>query len=98
MRCFLPGMDDTNPGPTLNVSIRAVTNCGSLVKTSSQPEYARRVMLGVSVLDRDVLELTRRLRASGFLDTKEALKLAYDSSRGVLALTVPDRGHDSLVS
>jgi hypothetical protein len=43
------------------------------------------------VLDRDVLELTRRLRASGFVDTAEALELAYDSQRRVVALTVPDR-------
>jgi hypothetical protein len=43
------------------------------------------------VLDRDVLELTRRLRASGFVDTAEALELAYDSERRVVALTVPDR-------
>jgi hypothetical protein len=40
---------------------------------------------------RDVLELTRRLRASGFLDTAEVLELAYDSERSAVALTVPDR-------
>ena len=54
--------------------------------------YARRVMLaGIPVADRDVLDLTRRLRASGFVDTAEALELAYDSERGGVALTVPDR-------
>ena len=47
------------------------------------------LVAGVSVLDRDVLEL--RLRASGFLDTAEALELASDSERRVVALTVPDR-------
>ena len=46
---------------------------------------------GVPVLERDVLELARRLRASGFLDTAEELELAYDSERRVMALTVPDR-------
>jgi hypothetical protein len=49
------------------------------------------VLAGVPVLDRDELELTRRLRASGFLDTAEVLELAYDSQRRVVALTVPDR-------
>ena len=48
------------------------------------------MLAGILVLDRDVLELTRRLRASGFLDTAEALELAYDSQRRVVALTVPD--------
>jgi hypothetical protein len=38
-----------------------------------------------------VLELTRQLRASGFVDTAEVLELAYDSERRVVALTVPDR-------
>jgi hypothetical protein len=36
-------------------------------------------------------ELTRRLRASGFVDTAETLELAYDMERRVVALTVPDR-------
>ena len=49
------------------------------------------MLAGVPVPDRDVLELTRRLRASGFVDTAEALELAYDSERRVVALTVPDR-------
>ena len=31
------------------------------------------MLASVPVPDRDVLELTRRLRASGFLDTAEAL-------------------------
>jgi hypothetical protein len=48
-------------------------------------------LAGVPVPDRDVLELTRRLRASGFLDTAEALELAYDSERRVVSLSVPDR-------
>ena len=49
------------------------------------------MLAGIPVADRDVLELTRRLRASGFLDTAETLELAYDSERRVVALTVPDR-------
>ena len=49
------------------------------------------MLAGVSVPDRDVLELTRRLRASGFIDTAEALELAYDTERRLVALTVPDR-------
>ena len=34
------------------------------------------MLAGIPVPDRDVLELTRRLRASGFVDTAEALELA----------------------
>jgi hypothetical protein len=49
------------------------------------------MLAGIPVPDRDVLEVTRRLRASGFLDTAEALELAYDSERRVVSLTVPDR-------
>ena len=48
------------------------------------------MLAGIPVLDRHVLELTRRLRASGFLDTAETIELAHDSER-VVALTVPDR-------
>jgi hypothetical protein len=49
------------------------------------------MLADVPVPDREVLELTRRRRASGFLDTAEALELAYDSERRAVALTVPDR-------
>jgi hypothetical protein len=49
------------------------------------------MLAGISVPDREVLELTRRLRDNGFLDTAEALELAYDSERRLVALTVPDR-------
>jgi len=49
------------------------------------------MLAGIPVLDRDVLELTRRLRASGFVDTAETLELAYDMERHVAALTIPDR-------
>jgi hypothetical protein len=49
------------------------------------------MLAGIPVADRDVLELTRRLRASGFVDTAEVLELGYDSERRVGALTVPDR-------
>jgi hypothetical protein len=47
------------------------------------------MLAGIPVPDRDVLELTRRLRASGFVDTAEVLELAYDMERCVVSLTVP---------
>ena len=48
-------------------------------------------LAGISVSDRDVLELSRLLRDAGFDDTAERLETAYDRETIVLALTVPDR-------
>jgi hypothetical protein len=49
------------------------------------------MLAGIPVLDRDVLELTRRLRASGVLDTAEVLEFGYDSERRAVVVAVPDR-------
>jgi hypothetical protein len=48
-------------------------------------------LAGTPVSDRDVLELSRLLRDSGFDETAEKLETAYDRETIVLALTVPDR-------
>ena len=49
------------------------------------------MLAGVPVLDRDVLDLTQRLREADLDDTAEVLEVAYDMARRVVALTIDDR-------
>jgi hypothetical protein len=52
---------------------------------------ASMMLAGLPVFDRDVLELTRRLRDAGLDGAAETLETAYDAERRVAALTIDDR-------
>jgi hypothetical protein len=49
------------------------------------------MLAGMSVPDRDVLDLARQLRVNGINDTAEVLEHAYDHEHPIVALTIPDR-------
>jgi hypothetical protein len=49
------------------------------------------MLAGLSVPDRDVLELAVLVRDAGFDDVAERLETAYDRETIVLALTIDDR-------
>jgi hypothetical protein len=48
-------------------------------------------LAGISVADRLVLELARRLHDAGLDDAAETLEEAYDGARNVVALTIAER-------
>jgi hypothetical protein len=49
------------------------------------------VLAGLSIPDREVLGLARRLRDEDFVDTAERLEDAYDSEVRVLGLSIDGR-------
>ncbi len=49
------------------------------------------MLAGISVADKDVLELARLLRSAGFEDIGERLEGGWDAETKVLALTVRER-------
>ena len=49
------------------------------------------MLAGISVADKDVLELARLLRNAGFEDVAERLEGAWDAETKVVALTVGER-------
>lgn len=49
------------------------------------------MLAGISIDDRLVLELARRVRDAGFDDTAQRLEDAYDGETKILGLSVSDR-------